>query len=148
MNILAFILKLVSLVPIIANGVHVVQNDLSPTGLNSKLAAAQDALSLASEGSIALLPAADQPLATAVASAASTGLASTVVALHNAAQPNRGIDGEGTGSRVQPGEREPFAAEGFQLRRLRSGYSGLRSIFPSTSSADSTRRSWTSSMTT
>jgi hypothetical protein len=87
MNILSWIFKIVSLIPVIANGVHQVQNDLSPAGLNSKLAAAQDALTLASEGSIALLPAADQPLATQVASAASTELTNVVTALHTAAQP-------------------------------------------------------------
>ena len=87
MNILSWIFKILILIPVIAQGVHVVQNDLSPTGLNSKLAAAQDALTLASEGSIALLPAKDQATATAIASLASTELASTIVALHTAAQP-------------------------------------------------------------
>jgi len=84
MNILSWALKIFSLLPLIANGVHQVQQDLSPAGLNSKLAAAQDALTLASEGSIALLPEADQSLATAIASTASTALASTVTALHTA----------------------------------------------------------------
>ena len=86
MNILAWILKIVSLIPVIANGVHVVQNDLSPAGLNSKLAAAQDALALASEGSIALLPEKDQATATTIATVASQELAATVTALHSAAQ--------------------------------------------------------------
>jgi hypothetical protein len=86
-NLLSWALKLFSLLPVIANGVHVVQNDLSPTGLNSKLAAGQDALTLASEASIALLPASDQALGTSIASTASAALASTINALHTSAQP-------------------------------------------------------------
>jgi hypothetical protein len=87
MNILSFILKLFSLVPIIANGVHTVQSDLTPGGLTSKLTAASDALTLASEGSIALLPVQDQSKATQIASIAQDVLADTVTNLHNAAQP-------------------------------------------------------------
>lgn len=87
MNILSFIFKLFTLVPIIANGVHTVQADLTPGGLTSKLNAASDALSLASEGSIALLPVNDQAQATQIAGIAQNVLATAVTDLHNAAQP-------------------------------------------------------------
>jgi hypothetical protein len=87
MTILSWVLKIFSILPFIANGVHTVQADLSATGLHSKLAAAQDALSFASGASISLLPAEDQALATSIATMASQTLASTVTTLHNAAQP-------------------------------------------------------------
>ena len=83
-SLFSWTLKILSLLPLIAQGVHAVQTDLSPTGLNSKLAAAQDALNFASAGSIALLPSEDQPKAQEIAAVASAGLAATVTALHTA----------------------------------------------------------------
>jgi hypothetical protein len=83
MNILSWAFKIFALLPFIANGVHIVQNDLSPTGLNSKLSAAQDALDFATAGSTAPLPPEDRGIAAAIGEAASAALASTVTALHN-----------------------------------------------------------------
>lgn len=84
MNILAWALKLLALVPYIANGVHTVHNDLT---LGGKVSAAQDALQLATAGAVSLLPAEDQQLAAGIGAVASKSLTDTVTALHNASQP-------------------------------------------------------------
>jgi hypothetical protein len=77
-------IKLLSLIPIIANGIHATQQDV---GLGSKTSAAQDALATAAASAQVLLPSELQPLASGIASIASQSLASTVAALHNAGKP-------------------------------------------------------------
>lgn len=84
MKILEWALKLLALVPTIANGIHTVQSDLT---LSGKVSAAQDALKLATAGAATLLPAEDQELAAGIGAVASKSLTDTVTALHNAAQP-------------------------------------------------------------
>ena len=84
-NILSWALKIVSLLPVIAQGVHQVHADLP-----SKLTAAQDALQLVTSSAAALVPPEDQAAAVAIGAAASTALASTVTALHNAGAAPQG----------------------------------------------------------
>ena len=85
MEIAAWILKIVSLIPIIAQGVQAVHADKAA---NDKTAIASDVLTDAIAGSAALLPVADQQTALAVGNVAQTALAATVQALHvTAASP-------------------------------------------------------------
>jgi hypothetical protein len=76
--------KLLSLIPIIANGIHATKQDAT---LGDKTTAAQDALATAAVSAQVLLPADQQPLAASIASVASQAIAGTVQALHNAGKP-------------------------------------------------------------
>jgi len=74
-------LKILSLVPIIANGIHQTHADLD---LKGKQTAAQDALATATASAQVLLPADQAALASSIASVAAQSLDATVAALHNA----------------------------------------------------------------
>jgi len=77
-------LKILTLVPIIANGVHQTHADLT---LEGKDAAAQDALGTAIAGSAVLLPESEQPLAQQIGQIAAQSLSQTLSVLHNAKTP-------------------------------------------------------------
>jgi hypothetical protein len=72
--------RIMSLIPIIANGIHQTKQDAT---LVDKQTAAQDALATAAASAAVLLPASDQTAAAAIASVASDAIAGTVAALHN-----------------------------------------------------------------
>jgi hypothetical protein len=81
---ISLIPSIFSLIDIIAHGVQTVKSDVS---LNEKTQAAQDALSTVIAGATAAAPASDQPIVSAISTAAQTTLTAVVTALHATGTP-------------------------------------------------------------
>lgn len=78
-----WVLLLLKLIPYVAAGIHVVHADLPVAG---KVAAAQDALSVAIAGAQSVLAPNDAALATGIGEAANASISQIVTSLHNATQ--------------------------------------------------------------